>query len=695
MELAPDGRIFVAEQGGSLRVIKNGALLATPFVTVSVNAIGRARADRRHARPEFRDQPVRVRLLHDVDRADPQPHQPLHRERRQPGRRRSPRKRSSSTSTTCRPRPTTTAARSTSAPTASSTRASATTPTGRTRRRSPTGTGKLLRYNADGSDPDATTRSSRTATGANRAIWALGLRNPYTFAFQPGTGRMMINDVGQNTWEEIDEGVAGRNFGWPSTEGPTNCTPPELHLPGLLVLARDRAAARITGGAFYNPTTVTFPASYVGQVPVRRLLRRLDQASSIPSTPPANNAATTFATGASSPVDLRVAPDGSLYYLARGTGSVGRIQSSTAQPPSITQHPSPRTVPVGASATFTVSAVRQRAARLPLAAQPRRHPRRDVELLHAHQRAARRQRRAVPMHRDQCVRLGDEQRGAAHRHQQHAADGDDRRADRRRTLQRGPGRHVQRQRQRRPGSLDSRRELHVGSRVPSRHPYASVRRAVQRRHRRQLHDPEHRRDRDRRLVSRAPDGARLRRAHAHGHARHPAEHRDAQLRDQSRRPGPDARRATAREPGRRRQRRRHAARDRRAGAASERREDVAVRLLVGRRRAQPHDHDARGRRDVHRHVRRSALGQRRPRFAGRCRDRFVQLQPRPSRRPARTTARPRASTGATTAAGPTPRRARWPDWLQIDVRRPEDDRPGRRLHACRTTIRRRRRRPTR
>jgi glucose/arabinose dehydrogenase len=40
MQLAPDGRLFVCEQGGRLRVIKDGALLATPFLTVTVNASG-------------------------------------------------------------------------------------------------------------------------------------------------------------------------------------------------------------------------------------------------------------------------------------------------------------------------------------------------------------------------------------------------------------------------------------------------------------------------------------------------------------------------------------------------------------------------------------------------------------------------------------------------------------------------------
>src|SRR4051812_9476522 len=40
MALAPDGRIFVSQQGGQLRVIKNGALLPAPFMTVSVDSSG-------------------------------------------------------------------------------------------------------------------------------------------------------------------------------------------------------------------------------------------------------------------------------------------------------------------------------------------------------------------------------------------------------------------------------------------------------------------------------------------------------------------------------------------------------------------------------------------------------------------------------------------------------------------------------
>ena len=40
MEFTPDGRLFVCEQGGELRVIKNGALLPTPFVSLAVDSSG-------------------------------------------------------------------------------------------------------------------------------------------------------------------------------------------------------------------------------------------------------------------------------------------------------------------------------------------------------------------------------------------------------------------------------------------------------------------------------------------------------------------------------------------------------------------------------------------------------------------------------------------------------------------------------
>lgn len=208
--------------------------------------------------------------------------------------------------------------------------------------------GKILRLNPDGSIP-ADNPFFAEATGRNRAIWALGLRNPFTFSFQPGTGRMFINDVGQSAFEEIDEGAAGANFGWPATEGAT--TNPDFVGP-FYSYGRSEGQA-ITGGAFYNPATNRFPADYAGDYFfadfVAGTIRRIDTAT---------KAVTAFASAAEAPVDLRVRDDGALYYLSRGLGQVLRVDVTApqGQPPTITQQPAGRVVSPGEPATFAAVA---------------------------------------------------------------------------------------------------------------------------------------------------------------------------------------------------------------------------------------------------------------------------------------------------------------------------------------------------
>lgn len=207
--------------------------------------------------------------------------------------------------------------------------------------------GKILRINPSGSIP-TDNPFYNIATGVNQAIWALGLRNPFTFGIQPATGRMLINDVGQNTWEEIDDGFPGANYGWPNCEG--MCNPPDPDFEDPIHQYSHTEGCAIVGGAFYNPVTIQFPAEYIGVYFFADLcdgwIRKLNPAN--------GNQVTTFATGLSSPVDLRVSADGSLYYLDRGRSSVYRVRFTSA--PSITQHPQNQTVPVGGSATFTVAA---------------------------------------------------------------------------------------------------------------------------------------------------------------------------------------------------------------------------------------------------------------------------------------------------------------------------------------------------
>src|SRR5439155_5592868 len=103
--------------------------------------------------------------------------------------------------------------------------------------------------------------------GQNKLIWSLGLRNPYTFAFQNGTGRMFINDVGENTWEEINDGLPHKNYGWSIIEGfRTTQTPPVDYMDPLFVYSHSQfPSAAIIGGAFYNPVYNTYPATYSGK----------------------------------------------------------------------------------------------------------------------------------------------------------------------------------------------------------------------------------------------------------------------------------------------------------------------------------------------------------------------------------------------------------------------------------------------
>ena len=181
--------------------------------------------------------------------------------------------------------------------------------------------GKMLRLNDDGTLP-ADNPFMGTATGVFRAIWALGLRNPFTFAFQPQAGRMFINDVGATHWEEIDEGVAGSNYGWPTTQGPT--TDPRFRSPLFAYRHPDFTGDgslvtgfAIVGGTFYNPAAPTFPASYVGSYffadYVEGWINRLDLNN--------GTAVYAFARIGNDVFDLDVGPDGALYALARGSSS--------------------------------------------------------------------------------------------------------------------------------------------------------------------------------------------------------------------------------------------------------------------------------------------------------------------------------------------------------------------------------------
>src|SRR2546428_1021582 len=94
--------------------------------------------------------------------------------------------------------------------------------------------GKLLRIDVDAADPYGVPSDNPFAAGGGRGeIWALGLRNPWRFAFDRAAGLLYIADVGQDLWEEVDvapAGAGGPNYGWSITGG-VDWLPPNLRGP--------------------------------------------------------------------------------------------------------------------------------------------------------------------------------------------------------------------------------------------------------------------------------------------------------------------------------------------------------------------------------------------------------------------------------------------------------------------------------
>jgi glucose/arabinose dehydrogenase/chitodextrinase len=348
MQFAPDGRLFVCEQGGRLRVIKDGALLPAPFATVQVNDFGERGLLGVAFDPDFAtNQYVYVYytattpaihnrisrftangdvavagsevVIFELDNLGALNHNggAIHFG---------------------------TDGKLYAAVGDNASGADAQSLTSLH--------GKMLRLNKDGTiPPDNPFYGS--ASGKYRAIWALGLRNPFTFSIHPVTGASFINDVGEGAWEEINDGVSGANYGWPATEGYTS--DPRFKSPRYAYNHADGSCA-VTGGAFYQPLANQFPAEYLGDYFFADFcsgwIRTLDPAGG-------GSVVAGFATGIPAPVDLKVAADGSLYYLERGWGSTtGRVHRIDfgASVPTITTHPANQTVRVGEAATFTVGA---------------------------------------------------------------------------------------------------------------------------------------------------------------------------------------------------------------------------------------------------------------------------------------------------------------------------------------------------
>lgn len=345
MAIAPDGRIFVAEKSGKLRIIKNGSLLGTPFLSVSVNSEGERGLLGVALDPQFSqnghvyvyytdNSPVVNRISRFTAGSNPDVAA------------------SGSEDVLLDGIPSNAIYHNGGAIHFGTDGklyvAVGDNQNGANAQSKSTLAGKVLRINKDGSIPSDNPFFT-SASGNNRAIWALGFRNPFTFAVNSQDGTIFVNDVGSNgavKREEINKLVKGGNYGWPNCEG--SCSNGSYTNP--IYIYGSGTSSTITGGAFYTGTQ--FPQEYRGRYFFGDFLlgwiKRLN---------PQNNQVADFATGVGSPVDIDMGPDGALYFISHNEGSISKIfYGSTA--PTIPAQVTPTRTPTPTRMPGTITPTR-------------------------------------------------------------------------------------------------------------------------------------------------------------------------------------------------------------------------------------------------------------------------------------------------------------------------------------------------
>ncbi|HEX7185783.1 MAG TPA: PQQ-dependent sugar dehydrogenase [Thermoanaerobaculia bacterium] len=220
-------------------------------------------------------------------------------------------------------------------------------------------TGKILRVTADGGIPidnpfqgpgTASCRTGPTTDGNKcQETFAWGFRNPFRMAFDPNAAgtRFFINDVGAGSWEEIDLGQAGADYGWnlcegshtPGSTAPCSSAPPGMVQPIFEYLHNTRVPGTtsptncnsITGGAFVpNGLWPGFDNSYLFSDFICGWIFKLTNSG---GTWTASDFATNL--GGGSAVHLAFGPHGSgqaLYYTTYAGAGGGQVRRISIEP---------------------------------------------------------------------------------------------------------------------------------------------------------------------------------------------------------------------------------------------------------------------------------------------------------------------------------------------------------------------------
>ncbi|MEM0999985.1 MAG: PQQ-dependent sugar dehydrogenase [Bacteroidota bacterium] len=346
--VAPDGRIFVTEKGGTVRVIESGALLPDPLLVLAVDEFGERGLGSILLDPEF-DQNGYLYVYYTVAGQERNriSRFTVNGNRAIPG--------SEFVLLDLTPLASTIHNGGAMRWGADGKLYVATGEGARTEnsQQMDNELGKVLRLNPDGSIPPDNPFFS-TATGRGRAIYALGLRNPFTFDIDPVSGRMFANDVGLSDWEEVNEIFAGRNYGWPIVEGYLQGQiPPASYEDPLFAYSHDVGCA-VVGGLAYNYPESVYPAEiqnhYLFADFCWGVISMIDLST--------NQVSDTFATRVADLSHLTADPNtGEILYCEIYSGKLWRVRYLGTGAPFISENPADVLVAEGEAAHFALEAV--------------------------------------------------------------------------------------------------------------------------------------------------------------------------------------------------------------------------------------------------------------------------------------------------------------------------------------------------
>lgn len=202
--------------------------------------------------------------------------------------------------------------------------------------------GKLIRVDANGKGLADNPFWNGNPDAARSKVWAYGLRNAFRFSVRPGSGNpgaVYAGEVGWNEVEEIDVIKKGNNLGWPCYEGAgiqagyqfkTACqalysavlADPSKHTPPVYAYNHAGESASVTGGTFYMGSA--YPPQYQGKYFFGDYVRSWLKFAGFDANDALSSGPADFDVGAEAAVDIQEGPDGRLYYVSITTGEIRR-----------------------------------------------------------------------------------------------------------------------------------------------------------------------------------------------------------------------------------------------------------------------------------------------------------------------------------------------------------------------------------